>query len=1183
MMKYVATWLFCCLATLAQAQQFFNLTREQVEIDSLLPRFGHGIALGEHFEDSLYSVSILYPEFIDMSATDVAKYMRLSGEALPEMPEVEQVVLKSRGKGFLSVRFLPFVYREGRYQTLVSFMLRIESKAKNKTLKKLKKAESTGRYAEHSVLASGRWAKIRVAESGIYQITDELIRKGGFTNLEKVKIYGYGGNLQPEVLTEAHLRQTDDLQEVAQCVVDGKRLFYAKGPVNWEAANSTTRIRNPYSDYGYYFLTESDENPTTISQEDFLKAIYPLTDDYHVLHEVDNFAWYHGGRNLCENSPINTGSSKTYTIASPVTGTSVKLSVTASAGVNSVVKVSCNGQELGNLTISVSSMNYEQGHATNRVFSIANVQSSNEVTLTTMSGGPVRLDFISLTLPNPKPAPNLQGDTFAVPEYVHNITNQDLHADGAADMVIIIPTSQNLRAQAERLAQFHRERDSLRVRIVPADELYNEFSSGTPDVTAYKRYLKMLYDRAETESDQPRYLLLFGDCTWDNRMNTVDYRQSSPNDYLLCFESENSFSETYCYVADEFFCMLDDNESLVTGAYPYERPVGLADVAVGRFPVVTEAEAKVMVDKAIAYAENKNAGGWQNTLVFMGDDGNNNVHMNDVNDAALDVLSRHPGFVVRKVMWDAYVRETSSTGDTYPEVTKIVKQYQQQGALIMDYAGHGRADQISHEKVLRLTDFEQFSNQNLPLWITASCDIMPFDGPTATIGETAVLNPKGGAIAFYGTARTVYVRQNKTMNMTFLKHVLASENGRPNTLGEAQMKAKNEMITQGSDQTVNMLQYQLLGDPALALNIPTKNVVIDEINGIPTTDEQLPSLKAGSIARIKGHIDGDTDFSGILTAVVRDNEETIVCKLNNTDSREGAQRAFTYKDRTKTLFNGSDSIQNGQFEFEFAVPKDINYSDASGLINIYAVNHAHTVRANGASDRFLVGGTESMGNDSIGPSIYCYLNSPSFTNGGNVNSTPYFVAQVTDQDGINASGNGIGHDLELIIDGERAKTYVLNDNFQFDFGSYTTGTTFYQLPELEPGQHTLLFRAWDVLNNSSTAQLTFNVVRGLEPTLFSVNCTQNPAREATTFIISHDRTGSTVDVTLDVFDTSGRQLWHHRESGVSTDSTYTLPWDLTVDGGQRLQTGVYLYRVSVASDGSKNVSKAKKLIVIGNK
>ena len=197
-----------------------------------------------------------------------------------------------------------------------------------------------------------------------------------------------------------------------------------------------------------------------------------------------------------------------------------------------------------------------------------------------------------------------------------------------------------------------------------------------------------------------------------------------------------------------------------------------------------------------------------------------------------------------------------------------------------------------------------------------------------------------------------------------------------------------------------------------------------------------------------------------------------------------------------------------------------------------------------------------------------------------MNTTPYFVAQLTDQDGINTTGNGVGHDLELIIDGDMSKTYVLNDNFQFDFGSYTTGSTYYNIPELEPGMHTLLFRAWDVLNNSSTAQLSFNVVKGLSPQLFSVSCTQNPARTGTTFIISHDRTGCTVDVELDIFDTSGRQLWRHNESGVSTNGAYTLTWDLTVDGGQRLQTGVYLYRVSISSDGSKQVSKAKKLVVI---
>ncbi|MBR6015776.1 MAG: Por secretion system protein, partial [Prevotella sp.] len=296
--KLVAIVLFCCLALSSQAQQrFFNLTREQVKIDSILPHFGYGVALGEQFEDSTYSASILYPEFIDMSPTDIANYLKISGEPLPEMPEIEQSVMTSRGKGTFTVRFLPLVYREGRYQILVSFMLKIEAKAKKKARKSPQKAGSTSRYAENSVLATGKWAKIRVSESGIHQLTDEIVSKGGFSNISKVKIYGYGGNLQPEVLTEDYLRQTDDLQEVAQCIVDGKRLFYAKGPVSWTSADATIRTRNPYSDYGYYFLTESDDEPKTVSQDEFLKTNYPMADDYHVLHEIDNYAWIEGGRN----------------------------------------------------------------------------------------------------------------------------------------------------------------------------------------------------------------------------------------------------------------------------------------------------------------------------------------------------------------------------------------------------------------------------------------------------------------------------------------------------------------------------------------------------------------------------------------------------------------------------------------------------------------------------------------------------------------------------------------------------------------------------------------------------------------------------------------------------------------------------------------------------------------------
>ena len=712
------------------------------------------------------------------------------------------------------------------------------------------------------------------------------------------------------------------------------------------------------------------------------------------------------------------------------------------------------------------------------------------------------------------------------------------------------------------------------MRIVPADELYNEFSSGTPDANAYRRYLKMLYDRAETPADMPRHLLLFGDCVWDNRMLTNECRNFNPDDYLLCFESENSFNAVRCYVDDGFFCLLDDGE----GGDPQSSDK--LDMGVGRFPVTTAEEAKAMVDKTIGYATNSNAGAWQNVLMFMGDDGNRNLHMKDLDEAANDIAARYPDYLVKKVMWDAYTGETSAAGNTYPEVSSIVKQQQQAGALIMDYAGHGREDQISHEVVLKLSDFEHFTNKNLPLWITASCDIMPFDGTTPTIGEAAVLNPNGGAVAFFGTTRTVYADYNKLINMAFLRLVLSRPNGKAMTLGEAQRQAKNLMITSDADRTTNKLQYSLLGDPALSLCLPSLSAVVDSINGVALSPSAPVKLRAGSKVRLSGHIEQASDFDGVVTAVVRDVRQLITCKQNASAE---TTKAFTFYDRPGTLYSGSDSVRQGRFSLSFAVPRDISYSDESGLINLYAVNTARTLTAHGTEDGFTLSGSDETAMDSVGPKIYCYLNTAQFQNGSAVNPTPYFVARLTDADGINASGSGIGHDMQLIIDGDASKTYTLNDHFQFDFGTYTSGSTYYNIPTLEPGRHTLLFRAWDVLNNPSTVTLEFTVVKGLVPSIYSVDVSVNPASTNTTFIVNHDFSGCTMDVSIDVFDMSGRLLWTHSERGVSSPGAYTIDWDLCQDGGSRLPTGVYLYRVRVASDGSAEASKARKLVVISNK
>lgn len=589
-----------------------------------------------------------------------------------------------------------------------------------------------------------------------------------------------------------------------------------------------------------------------------------------------------------------------------------------------------------------------------------------------------------------------------------------------------------------------------------------------------------------------------------------------------------------------------------------------------------------MVDKSISYMENKNAGDWQNVLMFMGDDGDNDLHMKDVNKAADTVADNYPGFLIKKVMWDAYSRESSSTGNSYPEVERLIKQQQAAGALVMDYGGHGSETALSHEYVLRLNDFKEFTNTNLPLWITAACDIMPFDSNSDNIGEAAVLNSKGGALAFFGTTRTVYASYNAAINTSFLKHVLSVRDGRPVTLGEAQRLAKNEMITTGQDKTQNKLQYALLGNPAMSLNLPAMQVVIDSINGMELASGGIPVLKAGSVVTVKGHIENNSvkaaDFNGRITATVLDTQELITCKRNNANEADG----FQFYDRQKTLYNGSDNVSGGSFSFVFAVPRDINYADGTGRITVYAVNDDHSLQANGSEDRFYVNGSEEVFNDSIGPSIYCYLNSPDFVNGGTVNATPYFVAEITDKDGINASGNGIGHDMQLIIDGDMSKTYNLNGNFSYAFGTYTSGSTYYSIPELTEGQHTLKFRAWDMMNNSNAAVLSFNVVKGLVPELVDISCTENPARTSTTFIASHNFAGSNVDVAVDVFDMSGRLLWSRQASGVSSTNTYTVDWDLTLDSGARLQTGVYLYRVRLGSGGSAKASKAKKLIVLSN-
>ncbi|MBQ5664223.1 MAG: type IX secretion system sortase PorU, partial [Bacteroidaceae bacterium] len=763
-------------------------------------------------------------------------------------------------------------------------------------------------------------------------------------------------------------------------------------------------------------------------------------------------------------------------------------------------------------------------------------------------------------------------------EVVGNVPNQNLHSLGQTDMVIIVPSNGLFLSQAERLAQIHRDTDSLTVAVVTAEQVYNEFSSGTPDATAYRRLMKMFYDRAANVAEAPKYLLLMGDSYADNRL--ITNKSIRQDDFLLCYPSQNSVSAVSSYVLEDYFAFLDDSEGT---AHKTDK----IDISVGRIPAHSLAELTPVINKIINYANNSEAGSWQNNIVLLGDDGdptNPNSHMRDAENIAKVVNSNFPLFMLRRIYWDDYPMVALATGNSYPAVTAAIKEQLDEGALIVNYSGHGSANLLSHEMAWKSSDMAECTSPRLPLWVTASCDISPFDIGDGSLGEAAILNPVGAAVALFTTTRTVYQQSNALINQRFMRNVLSrDENGRASTIGDAVRRAKVELISGGGDLTENKLQYVLLGDPALRLKVPGYEVVVDRFADKDAAIQSTAS--AGGKIIVEGHIrnakgEKADDFNGVVSPTMFDYEQEIVTK-NNTNLG-----AFTYHAHKNKLYSGSDSVVSGNFKLTIPVPMDISYSDETGLINLYAVTHDGKRSAQGRYDNFTIGGTSpDISDDKKGPEIKMYLNKPSFRDGDEVNATPCLFVELRDPDGINTVGSGIGHDIMAIVDNDAAYSFNLNGSFVSSVGDYTSGHIVFPLTSLPAGEHTLLLRAWDLLNNSSTAIVNFTVVPDLAPDFVELDATPNPVHsgETVTFMLTHDRPQSEITVTIELFDFQGRILWSNTENAVGDSTVYTYTWDVTAAGGQPITTGVYLYRAKISSAGGSEQTKTGKIVILNNK
>ena len=754
--------------------------------------------------------------------------------------------------------------------------------------------------------------------------------------------------------------------------------------------------------------------------------------------------------------------------------------------------------------------------------------------------------------------------TFPSPEVVGEVASSNLHGLEQRDMIII--SAPSLVQQAERLAVAHREKDGLTVEVVTPEAIYNEFSSGTPDATAYRRLMKMFYDRSSSLGNPPKYLLLFGDGIYDNRGISGEVQGVSWSNMLLTFQSQESLN-VYSYATDDYFAFLEDNSG---SNFSRDKMC----LGVGRFPIRTVTEATQMVDKTISYMENKDSGSWKNNVTFVADDGNNEDsfttnHMKQADQLAEAIEEMQPGFLVNKVYFDAYKR--SSLG-TYPDVHNEIEKLLKSGQLLINYTGHGSTTHWADESVWTQTDINNSSYKHLPVWVTATCDFTRFDDVKTSAGESVFLNPTSGGIALFTTTRVVFSGNNANLNKALIDNLFQEGANSRYTLGEAMMYTKRQL------NDSNKLNFILIGDPALKFAYPEYKARVTAVNGEAVSDEPF-EFKALSRITVEGEILNPSgsfaaDFTGVLSSTIFDSQSSITTLGNSSEK-------FTYLDYPNTIYIGRDSVRNGKFSFTFMVPKDISYSNKKGKLNLYA--SSETKEAQGSFFDFIVGGTsDTAETDTIGPEIrQIYLNDSSFVSGDKVNTTPYFVAKLWDKSGVNITGSSVGHDMMLTIDSMPSMSYNLNSYYALLPDSENEGLVQFSIPELEPGMHTAEFKVWDILNNSTTYTFTFEVAEGLKPNLIEMYATPNPARDQVEFFLHHNRPESNLKVTVMVYDMTGKFLWSTEKSGSSElFKAYIVTWNLTDNGGRRLRPGVYLYRAAISTNNSKEATKANKLIIL---
>lgn len=765
------------------------------------------------------------------------------------------------------------------------------------------------------------------------------------------------------------------------------------------------------------------------------------------------------------------------------------------------------------------------------------------------------------------------GGGFPTPEVVGNVDNQNLHAFNNIEYVVV--TNPEFIDQAKELAEFHQKEDGMNVAVVTAEQVFNEFSSGTPDPTAIRAFMKMLWDKA-SESEYgiyPQYLLLMGDGTYDNRGKL----KKNDNNKMLTYQSVKSLNETSSYSCDDYFGYVEDGSIGYNNLYTNKR----INIGVGRFPVIKAEQAENLVNKVKQYYALE-PGEWRTKVLALADDNeeqssSSGFHsfLSHQEEAISTIETVEPRMNITRFYWDNFTCDMSGGSRRYPEVTAAITKKFTEGSLIFNYLGHSSYNAISAEHSYSISQVQTIYNKIYPVWFAGSCNLSQYDDFRTSYGEEIMLNPNGGAIASIGAVRTAYASPNLSLDKDFLKQAFNPEN--EYRLGKIYRAAKT---ARGQDS--NKMVYILLGDPGLKLKVPELNIAVDSIVTLNSDGSvsKTDTLKALSKVKIYCHVEDESgntlkQFNGIVNATLKDKEVKAFTKGN----KNGID-PYTYYDRQSTLYTGSSIVTNGEFELQMIIPKDINYNIDFGRLSMYAYDESNGWDAMGADETLYIGGSApDVTPDSVGPNLVVTTNGDNYKDGYKVNPNPMIYVDLSDASGINATGSSIGHNITLTIDDNTKNVISLNSYFKYNTASCTEGRVEYHIEEaLSEGWHTIKIKAWDLQSNSSESTIRIYVNESLAPEIETLTVYPNPAKDKFTAYIKTNRPDEVQTVECSLTEVSGREILRKEFKDKPTDGTWNIEWDLNENG--KIASGLYLLYIRIATEKSDFAEKTEKIMVI---